>query len=82
MKISAINFDIQKFNGVINFSKWQIRMNAILTQSGLKKAILGREKKPQEMKEETWQDMDEKALTAIQFCLVDEFSTEKTSSSL
>ena len=34
------------------------------------------------MKEETWQELDEKALIAIQFCLadevLDEFSTEKT----
>ena len=61
-------------------------MNAILTQSGLKKALLGRDKKPQDMKEETWQELDEKSLTAIQLCLVDEvfddFSTEKTTSSL
>ena len=28
-------------------------MNAILTQSGLNKALLGKEKKPQDMKEET-----------------------------
>ena len=38
------------------------------------------------MKEETWQELDEKVLTAIQLCLADEvldkFSTEKTSSSL
>ena len=61
-------------------------MNAILTQSRLKKALLGREKKPQDMKEETWQKLDEKALMAIQLCLadevLDEFSTEKTTSSL
>ena len=61
-------------------------MNAILTQSGLKKALLRREKKPQDMKEETWQELDEKALTAIQLFLadevLDEFSTEKTASSL
>ena len=57
-------------------------MNATLTQSGLKKALLEREKKPQDLKEETWQELDEKVLTAIQFCLADEvlheFSTEKT----
>ena len=86
MKMSAIKFDIQKFDGVINFSMWQIRMNAILIQNGLKKALLGREKKPQDMKEETWQELNEKALTAIQLCLADEvldkFSTEKTASSL
>ena len=86
MKMSAIKFDIQKFDGVINFSRWQIRMNAILTQSELKKALLGIEKRPQDIKEETWQELDEKALTAIQLCLtnkvLDEFSTEKTTSSL
>jgi len=50
VKISAIKFNIQKFDGVINFSRWQIRMNIILTQSGLKKAPLKKEKKPENMK--------------------------------
>ena len=45
LKMSAIKFDIQKFDGVINFSRWQIKMNAILTQSGLKKALLMKEKR-------------------------------------
>ena len=53
MKMSAIKFDIQKFDGVINFNRWQIRMNVILTQSRLKKSLLRRERKPQDMKEET-----------------------------
>ena len=61
-------------------------MNAIRTPSGLKKALLGREKKAQDIKKETWQDLDEKALTTIQFCLADEvlddFSTKKIASSL
>ena len=82
----VIKFDIQKFDGVINFSRWQIRMNANLTQSGLKKALLRREKKPQDMKEETLQQLDEKALTGIQLCLMDEvldeFFAEKITSSL
>ena len=86
VKMSGIKFDIQEFDGVINFSRWQIRMNTILTQSRLKKALPGREKKPQDMKEETLKELDEKALTAIQFCLVDkvldEFSTEKIAYSL
>ena len=61
-------------------------MNAILTQSGLNKALHRREKKSQDMKKETWQEFDEKTLTAIQFCLadkvLDEFSTEKIMFSL
>ena len=51
--MSIIKFDIQKFVGVINFSGWQIMVNVILTQNGLKKALLDSEKKPQDMKEET-----------------------------
>ena len=61
-------------------------MNVILTQSGMKKALLVREKKSQDMKEETWQELDEKVLTSIQLCLadevLDEFSMEKIASSL
>ena len=38
------------------------------------------------MKEEIWQELDEKAMMAIQLCLadevLDEFSTEKITSSL
>jgi len=42
----------------------------------LKKALLRREKKPQDMMKETWQELDEKTLTAIQLCLADEVSDE------
>jgi len=86
VKVSAIKFEIQKFDDVINFNRWHIRMNVILTQSELKKALLGKEKKPENMKEETWQELNEKSLTAIQFCLadevMDEFYSEKTTFSL
>ena len=56
-------------------------MNVIFTQSGLKKALFGRERKSHDMKKEIWQELDEKALMAIQFCFTDkvlnEFSTKK-----
>ena len=42
-------------------------MNIILIQNRLKKALFGREKNPQNMKEETWQELDEKTLTGISF---------------
>ena len=84
--MSLIKFDIQKFDGVINFNRWRIRMNAIRTHGRLKKALLGRKKKPQDMKKETWKELNEKTLTVIQFyfagVVMDEFSTEKTVSSL
>jgi len=50
--MSPIKFDIQKSDGVINFNRWQIRINAILTQSWLKKTLLRKEKKAENMKEE------------------------------
>ena len=82
MKMYVIKFYIQKFDGVINFSRWQIRMNAILTQSGLKKALLGREKKSQDMKEKTWQefvDTLKKTNSHIDFQLVRTMSNLSTS---
>ncbi|MBA0787736.1 hypothetical protein Gotri_006714 [Gossypium trilobum] len=36
----AIRFDIEKFECVTNFNLWQVRMMAILVQTGLKKLCL------------------------------------------
>jgi len=47
--MSTIKFDIQIFNG--ERLGWKIRMNVILTQSGLKKALLKKEKKHENMNE-------------------------------
>jgi len=47
VKIFSGKFDIEKFDGVTNFSCWQIRMNVISTQQGLKKPLLGKEKESQ-----------------------------------
>jgi len=45
-------------------------MHVIIIQSGLKKALLGKEKKnPENINEETSQDLDEKALMTIQLLL-------------
>ena len=61
-----MKFDIEKFYGNSNFSLWQVRMIAILTQNGLKKPLLGKAKKPTAMSDEEWEDLDDKALSAIQ----------------
>jgi hypothetical protein len=44
-------------------------MFAVLTQNGLKKALLGKSKKAETMSEDEWNEMDDKALTAIQLNL-------------
>ena len=49
--MSSMKFDIQQFDGHINFGMWKVRMLAILTQQGVKVALEGKEKKPAIMKD-------------------------------
>lgn len=44
----------------------------LLIKEGLYKAIIGKEKKPTNMKEDTWNDMDQKAQYMLELCLDDE----------
>ncbi|KAL1163041.1 hypothetical protein V6Z11_A07G242300 [Gossypium hirsutum] len=59
-------------------------MTSIPVQSGLKKVITG--KKPENLNKTEWEELDEKALSAIQLCLANtvlqEVLMEKTSSAL
>ncbi|MBA0881490.1 hypothetical protein Goshw_011334 [Gossypium schwendimanii] len=38
--MTTIRFEIEKFDGETNFNLWQVRMMAILVQTGLKKEVL------------------------------------------
>ncbi|MBA0663992.1 hypothetical protein Goklo_004068 [Gossypium klotzschianum] len=38
--MTATRFKIEKFDGETNFNLWQVRMMAILVQTGLKKEVL------------------------------------------
>ncbi|KAG8483273.1 hypothetical protein CXB51_022363 [Gossypium anomalum] len=82
--MATTRFEIEKFDGETNFNLWQVRMMAILVQSGLKKVVTG--KKPENLNKTEWEELDEKALSAIQLCLANtvlqEVLMEKTSSSL
>ncbi|KAG8480291.1 hypothetical protein CXB51_024793 [Gossypium anomalum] len=82
--MATTRFEIEKFDGETNFNLWQVRMMAILVQSGLKKVVTG--KKPNNLNKTEWEELDEKALSAIQLCLANtilqEVLMEKTSSSL
>ncbi|MFQ6659365.1 hypothetical protein Gotur_028282 [Gossypium turneri] len=61
--MAATRFEIEKFNGETNFNLWQVRMMAILVQSGLKKAVTG--KKPENLNKTEWEELDEKDLNHI-----------------
>ncbi|KAG8483230.1 hypothetical protein CXB51_022220 [Gossypium anomalum] len=64
----ATRFKIEKFDGETNSNLWQVQMMAILVQSDLKKVVTG--KKPENLNKTEWEELDEKALSAIQLCLV------------
>nr|CAD1833871.1 unnamed protein product [Ananas comosus var. bracteatus] len=69
-------FEIQKFDRTNSFALWQVKMRAILTQQGLQKALLGKEKMSDSLTAEQKEEIDDKALTAIQLCLSDEVLRE------
>lgn len=73
---TVTRFDVEKFNGKISFSIWRVQMKAVLTQNGLKKALVGKSNKPVTMTDEQWDELDEKALSAIQLCLSKEVLRE------
>ncbi|MFQ6663144.1 hypothetical protein Gotur_030771 [Gossypium turneri] len=82
--MATTRFEIEKFDGEINFNLWQVQMMAILVQSGSKKVVTG--KKPENLNKTEWEELDDKALSAIQLCLTNtvlqEVLMEKTSSAL
>ena len=47
-------------------------MKDLLIQQGVHKALLGKEKKPETMKDVDWVEIDEKAVSAIRLNLGDE----------
>ena len=54
-KVSAIRFDVEKFDGKsVNFGIWQCQMRDVLIQVDLHKALLGVEIKPSTMTYVEW----------------------------
>lgn len=63
---SAMKFDIEKFDGRINFGLWKIQVKDVLIQSGLHKALKGN---TSNMEAEKWEELDLRAASAIRLCL-------------
>ena len=74
--MSLIKLDIEKFDRSVNFGLWQVKMKAILIQNGVHKALEGEDKKLIGVSEAKWEEMDAKALSAIQLCLLNEVLRE------
>nr|GEX07819.1 retrovirus-related Pol polyprotein from transposon TNT 1-94 [Tanacetum cinerariifolium] len=69
-------FDIDKFDGKINFAIWKVHMQAVLMHQGYKKDLRGIAHKPQNISDENLLELDEKALAAIQLFLTREVLRE------
>jgi len=77
--------DIQKFDKEISFNLWKVQMGVVLIQHGLWKVLSGPYVKPEKMTDEQWtvdqkkrrglltdeewEELELKALFAIQLCL-------------
>ena len=72
----TMKLDIEKFDRNVNFGLWQVKMRAILFENGMYKAIDGVDKMPEGMTVVRWEEIDSKALSAIQLCLSNEVLRE------
>ena len=67
---TPIRADVEKFDGNINFSLWQVQVKDLLIQSGLHKVLKGRDNSGKsKIGDEDWEDLDERAASAIRMCL-------------
>ncbi|KAI5416410.1 hypothetical protein KIW84_041468 [Lathyrus oleraceus] len=62
-------YEIEKFNGKNDFSYWRMQMKNLLISQKLHKALAGKEKKPESMKDEDWEELDLEARATIILCL-------------
>ncbi|KAL2454374.1 CCHC-type domain-containing protein [Abeliophyllum distichum] len=72
----SIKYDVEKFDGIINFDLWQVQVKNALIQSGLHKALKGKptpvsdkHTEKSNMSDEVWEDLDLKAASTIHLCL-------------
>ena len=79
---NLVKFEVEKFDGRINFGLWQVQVKDVLIQSGLHKALKGRpapevstgtsvtgERSRSKMSDEDWEDLDLRTASAIRLCL-------------
>jgi hypothetical protein len=71
-KVQSSKFEVEKFNGKNNFELWKLKMQDLLVQQGLQKALAGQVKETRDMSNKDWEDLDARALSTIHLCLADE----------
>jgi len=74
--MATTKFDLQKFDGRINFGIWKVRLIVVLVQQNLKATLDVKEKIPLRMEEQEWNDIDQEALSIIQLSTTDDVLQE------
>ena len=74
--LSTARFEIEKFNGKNDFSLWHVKMQALLVQQGIWKALKGKNAVPAILSNEEKEDLLEQAQSAILLSLGDEVLRE------
>src|SRR3954468_2183433 len=69
---TAIKFEVEKFDGKVNFLLWKMRVTSLLVKEGTHKSLQRISKKPSDMGEDDWKDIDYRARATIILCLSDE----------
>ena len=84
--MSVPKFEVEKFDGLNDFSLWKVKLQVLMDQEGLAIALEGKEKSPKSLSAEKEEEMMVKAWSTIQQSLEDnmlqEVMEEKTADSL
>ena len=71
MMTTNMSFSVEKFNGKVSFTLWQMRVKDVLTQQGLARALKGKDGKPQEMTDDQWEELEARCVSTIRHCIAD-----------
>ena len=55
---TTTKFEVEKFDKKSNFLLWKMRLTSLLVKKGIHKTLLGIEKKPSNMENDEWNDID------------------------
>src|SRR4051812_26844435 len=69
---TTTKFEVEKFDGKVNFLLWKTRVTSLLVKEGTYQALQGIRKKPSTMGEDDWKKIDIKAKVTIILCQSDE----------
>ena len=70
MALMDSKFEVVRFDGTGNFGLWQTRVKDLLAQHGISRAL--NERKPAEVDDDKWEEMQVQACATIRLCLLDQ----------